>query len=594
MPKSATSIGIAVKALVADAMKPHLPIYKHDLPAAARQLGPILAAQGDVFDRDGPVRVNNQSGAMPRILELAPEAVIAAVHRTHQPVGFNKARGAKGSDAASVTDELVPITLPEQVARIYLKFGDYGVPHLRGISMTPLVDALGGIRAPSGYDDAAGVWCTPVPTLNIPDHPTRRQAEAALGRRREEVATLPFADAVTRRVDGVDVVNLDLPPGEDESAFHNASALAAIRSSLPIAPGLLITAPQGNGSGAGKGRAAKFICLGAYGVPADANTGGHDPTELEKRLTADLAEAAPALQYDNMNDRILKSNQLAVALSEGSSKARVLGKTANVKLHTRAFIVVTGNALSVGEDLARRFLQVRLDPRTENPELRPFKRDLIPDDIAAHRKRFLEDWLTIVRWGCQNRDQLKTGKPFGYPDWCRMVRDPLLTLGCPDPVNGAQRSKQSDPERVAKVEFFEAWFRHYGDDPMSVVKLLGGHPSVAGLLDPHSRGRQWAATRLKKMDGSRIAGFELTASKGGDWSATTYRLQRSCEQPRGAVEDGGKPSDRAPMPPKPRIGLVARENGATHARWREPEYWATRREALLQRQDRYERIGRAR
>ena len=69
-----------------------------------------------------------------------------------------------------------------------------------------------------------------------------------------------------------------------------------------------------------------------------------------------------------------------------------------VQLNASALVIITGNGLSVSEDLARRFIMVEFDPRTENPEARPFKTD-IRAEVRKRRTELLSALLTIWRWG---------------------------------------------------------------------------------------------------------------------------------------------------------------------------------------------------
>ena len=55
----------------------------------------------------------------------------------------------------------------------------------------------------------------------------------------------------------------------------------------------------------------------------------------------------------------------------------MLGRSQMVPLNASAFVVLTGNGLTVSEDLARPFITVDLDPRTEEPEARKFKNDIL-------------------------------------------------------------------------------------------------------------------------------------------------------------------------------------------------------------------------
>jgi hypothetical protein len=149
---------------------------------------------------------------------------------------------------------------------------------------------------------------------------------------------------------------------------------------------------------------------------------------------AALVEALPALFLDNVNGMMLRSDTLASALSERPSSVRPLGKTGTVLLNSAAFIVVTGNGLTVSEDLARRFVRCELDPQCEDPEARPFRTGFL-GRIEQRRAELLSAMLTIWRLGRQNAASIKRGRPFGsYEDWCEWVRDPLLELGCRDPV----------------------------------------------------------------------------------------------------------------------------------------------------------------
>ena len=122
-----------------------------------------------------------------------------------------------------------------------------------------------------------------------------------------------------------------------------------------------------------------------------------------------------------------------------------------VLLNSTAFIAVTGNGLTVTEDLARRFISCELDARCEDPESRPFTSGFLKD-IERQRAELLAAVLTIWRWGRQNAVRLTRGKPLGsYEMWAEWCRDPLLTLGCRDPVERIKSLKANDPRRQADI-----------------------------------------------------------------------------------------------------------------------------------------------
>ena len=300
---------------------------------------------------------------------------------------------------------------------------------------------------------------------------------------------------------------------------------AVVRPSVWLAPGFLVRAAPVSGAGSGKGLLVRAVCQVAYGVAPRVFTAGSERAELEKRLAAELVEAGPILFLDNVNGAALRSDLLASVMTERPARVRVLGKTMMVPLNSTAFVAVTGNGLTVSEDLARRFLACDLDSKTEDPESRPFPRGFL-DEIAGNREILLGATLTIWRWGRQNAASLTKGQPFGsFETWAEWVRDPLLALGCVDPVLRIAEAKASDPERRRTVELFTVWHEFHRDRPVKASDLA---PEVRAIADPQAKGRQWMAAYLDRLKGTRLAGFVLTAQKGGGtWSVTTYALTRT-------------------------------------------------------------------
>jgi hypothetical protein len=247
-------------------------------------------------------------------------------------------------------------------------------------------------------------------------------------------------------------------------------------------------------------------------------TKGHSTEELEKRLTTSLIEASPVVFLDNVNRDAIQSNTLASILTEDPAKVRVMGTSSNVPLNTKAWIAVTGNALQVSEDLARRFIMWVLDAKMENPETRPFRGDFLAE-IAQRRGELLAAVLTIWRWGRQNEEILTNGIALGgFETWCSWVRDPLLTLGCADPVARLSEMKANDPHRQHVAEVFDAWWDKHGSAPIRVSEL---NAEVQVLIDPKMSRR-----RIEKSlpVGTRVAGFVLERHKASKRAAAIYRL----------------------------------------------------------------------
>jgi hypothetical protein len=213
----------------------------------------------------------------------------------------------------------------------------------------------------------------------------------------------------------LNVVDLKYPPGLAESSFLCALFTAVCRPSLHLAPGVLVSAPAVTGAGAGKGLMVRCIAEVAFGVQPPVFTAGHDQAELDKRLVAALIEGGPMVCLDNVNGITLRSDTLASVLTERPATVRELGRSKMIRLDSAAFISVTGNGVTVAEDLARRYLTVELDPRCEDPEARPFRTDLLAA-VRAARAMLLGAALTIWRYGRQA--ELPRGIPMGsFEQW---------------------------------------------------------------------------------------------------------------------------------------------------------------------------------
>jgi hypothetical protein len=239
-------------------------------------------------------------------------------------------------------------------------------------------------------------------------------------------------------------------------------------------------------------------------------------------------ECSSALFLDNLNNTAFRSDLLASAITERPAKVRVLGKSQMVLLNATPFVILTGNGLTISEDLVRRFISIDFDPSTENPEARKFKTD-IRIEVTNRRKELLAALLTIWRWGRITVD-IKPGLPLGsFDQWCQWVRNPLLALGCQDPVEQVREAKERDDRRQATADLFAIWWEKHHDWPVKVRDL---HDDVKQAVDPQDRGRQHVASQLAKLSGTRIAGFVFTRqAPAGKWGAATYALKKTDSSP---------------------------------------------------------------
>lgn len=495
----------------ADISKPCLFICNEDPTATAYELSLAIAQSGQVFNRGGPVRVYQKPSSPARIVRIEKENVVILAHEITRPIGF-------GRDG-----RLIEKPLPDRIAKLYLALENWPLQDLAGIATTPLLAADGSVRFTEGYDRASQMWLSNIPNLSIPAFPSFHDAQNALALLRFTFRTFPFADALMQLDGQISAVAMDPPPAQDETAFLNSLLTAVCRPSLPLAPGFLINAPLYSGAGTGKGLLVNAISSIAFNTSLNAFTPSNDTSEFEKRLASAFIEAQPIIFIDNANNATLKSDLLASTMTERHIRIRPLGSSKSITLRPKAFVAITGNGVDLSEDLARRFLISNLEAQIADPEARPFKAGFL-DTISSKRLSLLSACMTILRWGRQNEGSIPFGLALGsYEQWARWVRDPLLALGCTDPVERIRALKTQDPERLAIEDIFVEWWRHHGSKPMKAADL---DKEVTKLLDPQWQGRQYLVAKLKKLTGTRLAGFVLTTQKdSGKWVKSTYSLQ---------------------------------------------------------------------
>ncbi|MGH6751893.1 MAG: hypothetical protein ACREDP_06965, partial [Bradyrhizobium sp.] len=322
---------------------PALLIDQSNLPAAAGGLAEFLANSSKLFQRGAALVKLIETADGFSTLDLNVHDVVNHAHQVCRPVVKKIVRGEIVSE---------PVTLPDRIARLYLNRHDaWGVPHLDAICRAPILSNDGSIRIVRGYDKDTRFWCTGVELLDIPERPSRKQAEAALRNLRKPFASFPFADAQTiAGPSGQPIVDPSRPPGIDETTYLVAVLTAVCRPSLPLAPGFIVRSPQYSGAGTGKGLLVRAASQIAFNFSPKAFTSSGERAELEKRLTAALVAADPIIFLDNVNAEVVRSNLLAqIATENPCAIRRFRENTKVVSITTSAFVAITGNATTVSE-----------------------------------------------------------------------------------------------------------------------------------------------------------------------------------------------------------------------------------------------------
>lgn len=373
--------------------------------------------------------------------------------------------------------------------------------------------------------------------VDIRPRPTTAEAKAALRRIRKVMGAVAWADgerAINEQ--GFEETDLDAPPGLDEASGLLALMTCVCRPSLELAPAFAAIAAALSGSGVGKTYLIEIISLLAFGRPPQVVSLGRDEAEQEKRLIGAYLEGSPVLLFDNMNGQTFRCDPLASLITTGSFRVRKLGGSDTFAVNSRAMAFFTGNDFKFGEDLIRRGIVIKLDARLENPESRRLPRGVLAD-VLAQRGKYLSDVLTVWRWGRQNRRDLPRGRPLaGFEAWAEWCRDPLLALGCPDPLSRLDETRFADPYRARTMAILAAWWAAHGNTLISAFDLA---ESVLVCIHPEKRSRQYVAPQVSKLVGTRVGGFVLDAFPPTVRSdPVMYRLKKTNEAPVGSVVEG--------------------------------------------------------
>ena len=416
-------------------------------------------------------------------VQLAPVSMLNLLENFERLIAWLRPGGEDGPK---------PADCPAKIAATYLaRIGDWRLPLLTGIIEAPIMRRDGSILSARGYDKATELFLhSEEDWPDIPDVPTRAEAEAAVRELREPFAEFPFVDEAARSV-------------------LIAGILTAIqRRLLESAPLFAFDAPAQR---SGKSLLAESLGLIVTGRKPAASGIAKEGDELRKAITSALRENQAIINLDNIT-RPLDSPDLARAITQSEYADRLLGTNRMLRLPTNVLWTATGNNLAFRGDLPSRALLCRIDPETERPEERVFKIDDLPAHLLANRKRHVTAALTIVRAYRVAGSPRQMLRPWGgFDHWSREIREPLVWLGLPDPCATRERIIVSDPDRELTTEVLRTWQAAFGDRAMLVREIV-----AAAQDGEHDELKQALLMVAAKRDDSN----QIDARRLGAWCSS--------------------------------------------------------------------------
>jgi len=370
-----------------------------------------------------------------------------------KPLTVSAARGIMERAANFVSEidvegEVVqtPVNPPLDNVNDFLSLGGFpNLPPLVGISTAPIVAPDGTICVDEGYHPAIRYFYYAKQKLEIGDiTPTPENVEKSKQLILDELlCDFPFANQASR----ANTVALMLNPFV-RPLIQGATPLYAIDASTP---------------GTGKTLLADVASMPFIPSGPPITTAGRDDDEWRKRITAKLMNAPSHILIDNVKLK-LTSGDLSAALTAYEWEDRILGQSATIRLPVKCTWIATGNNLELSDEIARRSVWIRLDPKVERPwERTGFKHKDLRGWVRSHRGEIVTALLTLIRkWLADGRPESDVTLG-SYEEWVKVVGGILKVVGIDGFLENANELyEQLDADRRAWVEFFDVWAEKYG------------------------------------------------------------------------------------------------------------------------------------
>jgi putative DNA primase/helicase len=176
--------------------------------------------------------------------------------------------------------------------------------------------------------------------------------------------------------------------------------------------------------------------------------------ETEKQLIGSAFEGRPIVALDNCRTT-LEGDFLCQLIERPLLGLRSLGKSDIHRIPNTFTMFANGNNVGVADDMVRRTIRCAMDANVENPEKREFKASPLAL-IQTDRGKYVRACLVIARaYIAADRPNKLTPLP-SFEAWSAFVREPLVWLGCADPVDSMEALRLEDPVSNDRYQVFDA------------------------------------------------------------------------------------------------------------------------------------------
>jgi putative DNA primase/helicase len=335
-------------------------------------------------------------------------------------------------------------------AQILSMAGHWPFEPLHGIVQCPTLRSDGSLLYKEGYDVNTGlVLVNNVTIPPISTNPSKAEAAAALELLLALVRGFPFVDAESTAV----ALSMMITP--------------VVRGGMTVAPMHLVSAPL---PGTGKSYLLDCASMIAAGEVCAVEAMAPKYEETEKRLVGSALSGFPIIAVDNVRE-IVAGDFFCQVTERPLMSLRALGSSDKHRIPNTFTVFANGNNATVAGDMVRRTIRSEMDANTESPEQREFEFDPLAE-IQQDRGKYIKAALTIpLAYIAAGGPRQKTPLA-SFTGWSRIVRDPLLWLGCADPVSSQVKLRITDPVRENRGQVFKVWRNEFHtNQPCTVPEI---------------------------------------------------------------------------------------------------------------------------
>jgi hypothetical protein len=395
-----------------------------------------------------------------------------------------------------------------------------GLLPLKGLAHLPYLGPKGELVTEPGYNADSGYYLLDSEDLRKVELPTELSQRSAL-------AAMQFLYDVT----------YDIHFAEGAHDYAWVALLLTMLARPTIDGATPMFAFDASSPGSGKTLLVRSAALVAYGDEylCSASIANHTE-ELRKAITTYVAAGKPVMLLDNFAGT-LKNSDLEAAITSGKWEDRQLGNNVSISASMQMIFALTGNNLKMSDDMARRSVVCRLEPRVSILKRREFKHGEMDDHVKKHRFALYTAALTILAaHAAEGSPDAGVKEQPSFKPWTRKVASAIAWAGGKDVTSlfaaqGGNDGASTDDEinRCVAVVHLErmfpkgTWFKAHDlyDRLWGEHNQRGQWPDLVDALDGLRTGD------TTKPPSVKVIGSTLGAMRSRPLGESGLRLEES-------------------------------------------------------------------